>query len=220
MPRETGRKTKIAKPLICVFYEGESEKCYAEFLKKAFEDAASIKIYASNGLFDEANAAFHKETRYKSMVDVLNEIWFFFDVEVADHAHWPTRQKIICALRRMRKKPNIRVRLLMTTGCIEYWFMLHYQMMAPPIVTLADKERVLHQLIQKVPGYKKGDQSSIFKIAKEYPTGIINGQKTLRNLQSEGLPTLEDTDERNQWLHQSGKTFTTVQEAIEFLQSL
>ena len=52
--------------------------------------------------------------------------------------------------------------------------------------------------------------------------GIIsyNGKKTLENLRADGLPTLEDTDARNKWLHQSSRTFTTVQEAIEFLESL
>ena len=34
------------------------------------------------------------------------------------------RLKIIKKLRRLRKKPNIRVRLLMTTACVEYWFIV------------------------------------------------------------------------------------------------
>ena len=42
----------------------------------------------------------------------------------------------------------------------------------------------------------------------------------LAALLDDGLPSLDDTDERNRWLCQCGKTFTTVQEAIVFLESL
>ncbi len=40
---------------------------------------------------------------------------------------WNDRLAIIKKLRKLRKKQGIRVRLLMTSGCIEYWFMLHYK---------------------------------------------------------------------------------------------
>jgi len=39
-------------------------------------------------------------------------------------------------------------------------------------------------------------------------------------VKGDGIPKLEDNDVRSQWLYQCGKTFTTVQEAIEFLESL
>lgn len=45
-------------------------------------------------------------------------------------------------------------------------------------------------------------------------------KKTLQNLKNDGLPTLEDTDERNKWLYRSSLTFTTVHEAIIYLESL
>ena len=48
------RKTKPSKPLIYVFCEGESEQCYARFLKEHFEDVAVIKPASKPGLFDEA----------------------------------------------------------------------------------------------------------------------------------------------------------------------
>lgn len=51
--------------------------------------------------------------------------------DLKDIASWNKRYKIMKFLRRQRKKPNIRVRLLMTSGCIEYWLMLHYKMTAP-----------------------------------------------------------------------------------------
>lgn len=214
------RKTKSIKPLIYVFWEGESEECYAKFLKQEFEDVAVIKLATKKGLFDEAKACFEKSPSYKNYVDVTNEIWFFFDVEEFDHQHWDNRFKIIQKLRKLRKKPGIRVRLLMTTGCIEYWFMLHYRMMAPNLSTKPEKEHMIEMVRQKIPGYAKGDNDSISKIAQLYPEAVKNGRKTLENLCADGLPTLDDTDERNRWLHQSSKTFTTVQEAIMFLEQL
>ncbi|MBQ7000477.1 MAG: RloB domain-containing protein [Oscillospiraceae bacterium] len=214
------RKVKPSKPLIYVFCEGESEQCYARFLKEHFEDVAVIKPASKLGLFDEADSCFEKSPKYKSSAEVTDEIWFFFDVEETDHGHWDSRYKIIKKLRKLRKKPNIRIRLLMTTGCIEYWLMLHYQMMAPNLTTKPEKERMEEMVRQRMPGYAKGDWDTTSRIAQRYPEAVKNGKKTLNNLLADGLPGLDDTDERNRWLHQSSRTFTTVQEAIVFLEQL
>lgn len=214
------RKIKPVKPLIYVFWEGESEECYAKFLKQRFENAASIKLAGKKGLFADAEARFDKNPTYKNNIDVTDEVWFFFDVEEVDHQHWEARYKIVQKLRKLRKKPRIRVRLLMTTGCIEYWLMLHYDMMAPNLTTKPEKDHMEDLVKQRVRKYKKGDWDSISQIAEQYPKAVENGKKTLANLRADGLPTLEDTDKRNRWLHQSSKTFTTVQEAIEFLEGL
>ena len=214
------RQTRPRKPLIYVFWEGESEECYAKFLKQRFEDAASIKLARKKGLFEDAKACFNRNPTYKNSIEVTDEIWFFFDVEEVDHQHWDARYQIVQKLRRLKKKPGIRVRLLMTTGCIEYWFMLHYEMMAPNLTTKPEKDHMVDLVKQKVREYKKGDWDTISKIAERYPEAVKNGKRTLENLRADGLPTLEDTDERNRWLHQSSKTFTTVQEAIAFLEGL
>lgn len=47
-----------------------------------------------------------------------------------------------------------------------------------------------------------------------------NATIVLQNLLQEGMPGLEDTDERNRWLCTKCKTFSTVQEAIVFLEGL
>ena len=214
------RKLKARKPLIVLFCEGESEQAYAQFLKEQFSDVASIRYPSATGLFDMARDKFDKDPKYRNYAEVTDEIWFFFDVEEADHGKWAQRYVIIQKLRKLRKKPNIRVRLLMTTACVEYWFMLHYRMFAPALSTVPDKERMLRLIEKQVPGYKKGDRETTFKIAAHYRTGMENGSKVLHNLCEDGLPSLEDTDERNRWLHQSSKTFTTVQEAIAFLDGL
>ena len=57
----------------------------------------------------------------------------------------------------------------MTTGCIEYWFVLHYEMYTPPIQTVAEKERVMTKLLMKEPHYKKGDEAITVKIGQNYP---------------------------------------------------
>lgn len=214
------RKLKKSKVSICVFSEGESEQAYTDFLKSKFQDVAVFKRPSSTGLFEEADNRFKKDPKYRDYSDVFDEIWFFFDVEEKDIDNWGKRLEIIKRLRRLRKKPQIRVRLLMTTGCIEYWLMLHYRLFAPPVLTVPEKEQMLRQVIKEEPTYKKGNYIATARIAQHYPTAVKNAGIVLQNLLKEGMPGLEDTDERNLWLCKNCRTFSTVQEAISFLESL
>lgn len=220
MPRGTVNQ-RPQKKLIYIFCEGESEQCYAKFLKQTFSDIASIKIPKSPGLFTEAKRKFKKDPSFVDNIEVIDEIWFFFDVEEDQRDNWDQYFKIIESLRKLRKKPyRITVRLLMTKACIEYWFMLHFKCFAPPLVSPAEKENMKHQLQQIIPDYEKGSEKPTFKIAKEYPSAIQNSAKVLSQLSADGLPPTSDMDARSRWLFKSGKTFSTVHEAIEFLQSL
>ena len=214
------RKTRKSKPHIYVFCEGESEQAYTDFLKEHFEDVAVIKKPKSTGLFEYAKQKFNNDATYKNNAEITDEIWFFYDVEKKDVNKIEARQKIVNELRKLRKRPNIRVRLLMTTACIEYWLMLHYKYFAPTIETEADKINMLKSVVAKEPTYEKGDKNSTAKIAERYKTANENAKKVLKNLLSDGLPCLEDTDERNIWLSKSSKTFSTVFEAIEYLENL
>ena len=108
----------------------------------------------------------------------------------------------------------------MTTGCIEYWLMLHYEMYTPSIRTVAEKEHVMERLLTKEPNYKKGDADITARIAQRYPAAVENAKKTVSHLLRDGLPCLDDTDERNRWLCQKCLTFSNVYEAIDFLSSL
>lgn len=218
MPRSV--KERKAKPLIYVFCEGESEQVYTHFLKRTFSDLAVVKCPSSTGLFEEAQDKFSKDKRFRDYAEVTNEIWFFFDVETDQRDKWDSRYKIIKKLRKLRKDQDIRVRLLMTTACIEYWLMLHYKKYSPVIKTTADKERILHELQAKEKSYKKGDEKSTFHIAENYQTAVKNAKEIFRSLLKDGLPDLIETDERNKWLYTCSKTFSTVFEAIEFLESL
>lgn len=214
------RKLKKSKVSICVFCEGESEQAYTDFLKSKFQEAAVFKRPSSTGLFDDADNRFKKDPKYRDYADVIDEIWFFFDAEEKDIDNWSKRLEIIKRLRRLRKKPQIRVRLLMTTGCIEYWLMLHYRLFAPPVLTVPEKEQMLRQVIKEEPTYKKGNYIAAARIAQHYPTAVKNAGIVLQNLLKEGMPGLEDTDERNLWLCKNCRTFSTVQEAVSFLESL
>lgn len=214
------RKLKKSKVSICVFCEGESEQVYTDFLKSKFQDVAVFKRPSSTGLFEEADNRFKKDPKYRDYSDVFDEIWFFFDVEEKDVDNLSKRLEIIKRLRRLRKKPQIRVRLLMTTGCIEYWLMLHYRLFAPPVLTVPEKEQMLRQVIKEEPTYKKGNYIATARIAQHYPTAVKNAGIVLQNLLKEGMPGLVDTDERNLWLCKNCRTFSTVQEAISFLESL
>ena len=106
----------------------------------------------------------------------------------------------------------------MTTGCIEYWFLLHFRKTAPQIVTTADKERILDDVKKEKQNYKKGDYQSTSAIAERYMTAVENGRWTLERLKDDGLP--ENEEQRNKWLFKGEHTFTTVHEALAFLLSL
>ena len=214
------RNSRSYKPLIYVFCEGESEQAYTDFLKKKFQKCARIKYPKSTGLFEKAQEKFKKEIKYRNEKDVIDEIWFFFDIEIDEKAKWEQRLKIINALRRMRRDKQIKVRLLMTTGCIEYWLMLHYKMFAPAIKTTGDKKRILNELKTMEPNYEKGDFASIEKIGQHYKNAMKNAGTILKTLLKDGMPCLDDTDERNQWLYVQEKTFSNVHEAIAFLEAL
>lgn len=214
-----GRKVKDAKRHIYLFFEGESEECYAMVLKRRYEDVAVINI-KKKGLFTDADNRFKNDNKYKNAVDVIDEIWFFFDVEEYERDKWDERLKIIKKLRKLRKDKNITVRLLMTTGCAEYWFLLHYENTAPRIETAAEKENITDRLKKYVPEYEKGDQRCVNEISELYREAVSHGKSVIHNLLSDGLPGIEDSDERNQWLHTGSRTFTTVHEAIEYLESL
>lgn len=209
-----------SKKYIVVFCEGESEQVYMDFLKKEFRDVAVIKRVNTTGLFAEADGIFRNNKKYIDNAEVTDEIWFFFDVETKDTDSWDARMRIIKRLRSLRKKPGIRIRLLMTTGCIEYWLMLHYEFSVPPIQTVAEKKRVMERLLTKVPNYRKGDADVTAEIAQNYRTAVVNARQTVENLLNHGLPSLADTDERNRWLCQKCLTFSNVYKAIDFLTSL
>lgn len=214
------RRIKHTKPLIYVFCEGESEQAYTDFLKRRFASVAVIKRPSATGLFEEADRRFQKDPKFRDYSEVTDEIWFFFDVETKDIGKWDQRLAIIKKLRKLRKNPTIRVRLLMTTGCVEYWLMLHFKMFSPPVLEVTEKERMLAEVVAREPSYAKGNYEATARIAENYPTAVQNAEKILYNLLADGLPELADTDERNQWLCKQCKTFSTVNEAITFLEQL
>ena len=96
--------------------------------------------------------------------------------------------------------------------------LLHYKKICPSIQNVAEKENVMKMLLNECPGYTKGNPVMTRKIAENLNTAMINGDWVLEHI--EGLPTLEDNDVRNRWLYQSTLTFTTVQDAIKFLENL
>lgn len=218
------RQVRKSKKVIYVFCEGESEWEYANCLRKIFADVTAMHIPSpvSTGLFKDTKNKFDKEARFRNNAEVIDEIWFFFDIEDQDIGQWEKRLKIVKRLRGLRKKPNIRVRLLMTSACVEYWFRLHYELSIPALHTKADKENARRWLQQRVPGYEKGDRKTIKQIAARWSEAVQRGEDVLNRLVDLGMPPVrpENSDERDKWLHQNKHTFTTVQEGIRFLESL
>ena len=98
--------------------------------------------------------------------------------------------------------------------------MLHFKKYKPIIETVADKQRVLREVQSRENTYEKGDYPATARIAERYPDAVKNAKAVLKELLQEGLPELTETEERDKWLYTSSKTFSTVFEAIEFLEAL
>lgn len=210
------RYFKKEKPLVYVFCEGESEQAYVEFLKNKYTDSVCLRYLSKPGLFEYAYSKFTKDARLRNDIEVVDEIWFFFDVEEKDRSKWDERFLLIQKIRKLRK-PQLKIRLLMTTGCVEYWFLLHFLLVSPAITCDEEKMNILRQLKQFVPNYKKGEKHTTWTIATHYLDAVENGRKILGTILAKEKFSLAETDERNKWLCLSNKTFTTVHEAILFL---
>lgn len=211
-------QNRKVKKVIYVFWEGESEEAYSKFLKNEFEDYAVIKCHREKGTFQKVYSSYKNDRKFKSMVEELDEIWIFFDTELEMGSQWREKQRYLDDIRKSRTNDNIKIRLLMTTGCVEYWLLLHYKKVAPNIAIPADKEKVMNELKKYESSYKKGDYKAISNIAKRYLYAIDNGKWTLERLKDDGLP--ENEIERDQWLFKGEHTFTTVHEAVLKLENL
>lgn len=211
-------KNKSRKPYIIVFWEGESEEQYFKFLKDKFHENANLNVHSKKGLFATAEKAFSSNGfYYDDMLDV-DEIWIVFDTEVEMRPNWDRNWDVVKKLR--RKCKNATVKLYMTKGCIEYYFLLHYQKTQPLIVSVKDKDRILKLLEREYClGYKKGDKDATWKIAEHYETAIENGQWSLKRIADE-LEGTADENERIRRLYFTDSTFTNVHEAVKHLMEM
>ena len=228
------------KPLIYAFCEGKSEAQYLKQLKKRFEKVAVIRVKAGPNdegfktqLFKEAVSQFEKTPSLQNDAEVTDEIWLVFDTNDTDggEKNWDFILKKMNKLRKKKPKPGIRVRLLMTTGCLEYWLLLHFRKCLPSIQCKAERDRVENELNQLCLkkwnlAYEKGNPNVICLIFDNgLDTAVENGKSYLKELEKDGLPPLDNPsepdnhqlDSRYQWLLSSQATFTTVQEAITAL---
>ena len=214
MARKSKNKSRI--PYIIVFWEGESEKQYFMFLKDRFHENANLNIHRKKGLFGTADKAFSvKGVYYEDLLDV-DEIWIVFDTEVVMRKKWEEHWDIVKSLR--KKCKNAMVKLYMTKGCIEYYFLLHYEKIQPLIVTVQDKENLLKRLSSKeyCPGYKKGDKETTWKIAEKYETAIKNGEWCLKGITDE-FEDISNEDVVTRELYFTDSTFTNTHRAVMHL---
>lgn len=220
MPRRILKKNP--KKAIYVFWEGESEEVYTKCIKETFSKSATIYTHREKGTFSTAKAFYRGNTKFRENLPEYDEIWFFFDTELDKANQWETNWEYLEEVLAAKHPHDFRIRLLMTSGCVEYWFLLHYEKVAPVIISPADKGRVQEQLKTYVPTYQKGDYQSTQMIAEQYEKGIINGRWSLDRLIPDGLPQKRGKvrDPRDHWLYKGEHTFTTVHEAIEYLKKL
>ena len=206
------------KKAIYVFWEGESEEAYVKFLSRHFSDRAVIRAHREKGTFATAQACYRGNARFKSDIEELDEVWFFFDTELEKGNQWDENWLRLKPLLEARSKHNpLKIRLLMTSCCVEYWFLLHFDQVAPAMASPSDKDRVLRMVQSHISSYRKGDAVSTAQIGQNYLTAIENGRWVLQRLKSDGMP--EDVSQRDKWLFQGKHTFTTVHEAVDMLRT-
>lgn len=63
--------------------------------EEKFSDVAVMPIPKEPGLFDRAEDRFKKDPKYRDYTEVIDEVWFFFDVETKDVNKWDERYRII-----------------------------------------------------------------------------------------------------------------------------
>lgn len=211
-------KNKSRKPYIIVFWEGESEEQYFKFLKDRFHEKANLNVHNKKGLFTMAEKAFSSKGIYCDDASDVDEIWIIFDTEVDLRPSWDKNWDIVKKLR--KKCKNATVNLYMTKGCIEYYFLLHYEKTQPLIVSVKDKEKVLKLLSTKYClGYEKGDKDTTWEIAEHYETAVENGEWSLKRITDE-LEGTADENERIRRLYFTDSTFTNVHEAVKHLMEM
>ena len=66
--------------------------------------------------------------------------------------------------------------------------------------------------------YKKGDKESIYYIADRYKNAIKNGEWCLKMMEDD-VGSMCASDERDKKLFKTEKTFTTVHEAIQYMEN-
>lgn len=210
-------KERLRKKVVIVFWEGESEEQYIKYMRQRFHEKFKIMPYDKKGLFSTAQKAFGKKGKYCDIKKEIDEVWFMFDTEPDMKEKWDEYHKIILQLRKMNSYMNVR--LLMTKSCIEYYFLLHFEKTAPTIVTVNDKEKIKDRLITKYcKAYKKGDKESIYYIADRYKNAIKNGEWCLKMMEDD-VGSMCASDERDKKLFKTEKTFTTVHEAIQYMEN-
>lgn len=216
MARQIKKRNK--NPYIVVFWERESEKEYMKFIRREFHERANLKINKKKGIFLAAEKVFRSQGELREEAEEIDEIWFLFDTEPDMRANWDAYHTILQRIKKQCKHANIR--LLMTKGCIEYFFLLHYEKTAPMIMNPADKEMITQRLKScYCPSYEKGHSDSTFEIAAHYRTGITNGQWSLNRLEAL-IGDIAVSEERDRRLFMTEHTFTNAHEGILYLLSL
>lgn len=213
------RVQRQPKKLIAVFWEGQTEKMYIEsFCKEKFQDKAIFLVNTKKGLFDIAENCLKNNANFSKYQNEIDEIWFFFDTEKVDQSKWNDYYKVIKKLMGSKNHQK-NIRLLMTTSCIEYFFLLHYKKTSPQIRTKSDKDAIIKQLSDCLGAeYQKANKDLILKISEKYQDGINNGNWSLNQIFDNSSSLVYETPlQQYEFLFKNDYSFSNVQQSLEFL---
>lgn len=228
----TTRQVGQLRKVIHVFCEGPTETAYLKCLKPDYEKVVTFHFHQnthSKELYEKAYLIMKNDKNSALSCGNADEFWFVFDIEPKHRSKFEAHQNYLEKIKSEVKNKNLKFRFLLTSGCMEYWFMLHFEKTAPPM-DLKQKDVQIKSLekVLSLKSYKKGDEKQLIPLMAKKETACDNGAWCLSRL--DDLAKLDDLSkqgtlskqekERLKFFYESGVTFTTVHEAILFLEKL
>jgi len=133
-------KSKKIRPRSWVFCEGESEDAYVSFLRSKYRSPTVIVSKVAGAGIKESYIRHYKKDNGGS--HPKDKTFLFYDGDMQD---------VLNNIERIKK-----TNMLITTPCLEYWFLLHYKDCNDAMVS----DSCLRKLKEVNPEYKKGEINS------------------------------------------------------------
>lgn len=213
-------KNRDEKKIIYVFLEGESEEIYFKNIKKEYKiKLAKFELFrATNGGSDVFNHIknIFRNKKHKDILPEIDQFWLVFDTEKSFNEKWEFYKDIL-------KKQKIdfnKVKLLMTSKDIEYFFLLHYEYKQPHcLYNDFEKELKKHQI-----NYEKTDEKIIGDIYSKRIDGIKNSRISVLKILKDGNKEYKTIKESNYDFYkiffETDCAFSLIFQAFEYLESL
>lgn len=175
--RKPSQRRKI-KPTYFVFCEGKTEEEYIKFLRKKYRVPILIDPHVAKNRISDRYIKSYKKDKSSHEKD---KTFLLYDNDAPK------------MLEKLRAIPDVE--LLISTPCIELWFLLHYQEQNAEIST----NECGKELLKHNSDYKKGELGS--KLCERLDTKVLKACNRAKKLKAYSNPSstvylfIEDLDE-------------------------